>query len=155
MLHNISQERLQQDSYKARYLALRDRRPGHQEDDSGSREPWLLSLRRYLPRHWRFSSTKRADALLQSGAILDAGLTPGYDTRSTRVDPGLGAASDEEKQSRKLLRNEELHFISEQRVSWLTFLRHLFKIESLASTSKVPRLSRANKKNPIRSSPSV
>lgn len=90
--------------------------------------------------HLSFSSTKRAFALLQSSAILDASLAPGFDTRSTRrANPEVGAASDVEKQSGKPLRNKKLQFTSEQRVSWLAFLRHLFKIETLASTSQTPQ----------------
>jgi hypothetical protein len=130
VLHAISEEKMEQDSYKAYYMMLRDRCPSRLEEGD-----WNLSL-----HHLRFSSTKRAFALLQSGAILDASLTPDFDTRSTRrANPEVGAASEVEKQSEKLLRNEKLQFTSEQRVSWLAFLRHLFKIENLASTSQKPQ----------------
>ena len=92
VLHNISEERLKQDAYKARYLALHKRRPGYRAEEQGhggGRRKRLSRFYRYLPWHWRtFSCAKSADALRLTGAILDAGLTHDFDT-STQLSPGL------------------------------------------------------------------
>jgi len=144
VLHNVSDERVKQASYQARYLALRNRRPDHPDGGKGhgggKREVGYWG---YLPHHWRSSSTKRTDALLQSGAILDASLrlAPDSDTRSAKTSSTPGVASDEENQSGELPPDTGLQFASEQSVSWLTFLRHLYKIESLTSTARKSRLS--------------
>lgn len=52
VLHDISEERLKQDVYKARYLALHKRRPGYRAEEQGpgsGRQRRLSGLYRYLP----------------------------------------------------------------------------------------------------------
>jgi hypothetical protein len=145
VLHSISEERVQQDLYKTRYLMLRGRNINNKEvKQKLAIGRWPSVWWRYVSSHWRLSSAKRADALYDKDTVLDASLTSDPDTHKQQVSSGLVAASDEEKVSGTLLHDTGVHFTSEQKVSWLTFLRHLYKIENISLSPQEPHANREN-----------
>jgi hypothetical protein len=137
-LQDISEMRLKEVPYQERFLTLRDRVPKKEEGEvedtnprpagSKSFQPWY---RRISIRHWKFfNSAKQRHALLQSGNVLDACLTHDFDN---------GIISMERRSTLSAMRGDEEQvnspsvkhrFVSDQRVSWLSFLRHLYRVQN-------------------------
>jgi hypothetical protein len=146
-LQDISKARLEEASYRECFLALPDRVPKKQEgeaDDTDSRpagnkspQPWY---RRISTRHWRFfDSAKRAHALAQSGYVLDTSLTTNFANRIINMErhSTLSTPCGDEEQGNKS--SVKHRFVSDQRVSWLSFLRHLHRVQNrMVSNSQPP-----------------
>jgi hypothetical protein len=87
--------------------------------------------RRFAMPHWKLTnSAKRAHALAQSGYVLDSSLTSDFDNRIIHMEirSALSVMRGDEEQSNSL--SVKHRFISDQRVSWLSFLRHLHRVQS-------------------------
>jgi len=146
-LQDISELRLKEDSYRAHFLTLRDRVLKKQEGGANDAMPtlveyghtktWYPTPREVAARRWGFSnSAKRADALFQSGDVLDSSLVPEFDNRIIHVGRRsvLSMMRGDEEQVNAPPANHR--FISDQRVSWLSFLRHLYRVQNrVASVS--------------------
>lgn len=153
-LQNISKKRVKEWSYRERFLTLRDRTPAKINKERlwrrvvltlfGARGPTTRSYTKksrpwywYIPpEHWIiFSSGRRAKALFHSYEVLDASLGYEVNHRNRGYATWLFAKVKRWKRRVKLdheaaagLREElgiDIRFLSEQRVSWLSFLRHL------------------------------
>ena len=137
-LQDISETRLREDSYRESFLTLRDRVPkqleGQADDTSprpagpGKPQAWY---RRGTTRPWNFfNSAKRAHALAQSGRVLDSSLTPNFDNRiiNTERRSTMSLMRGDEEQFKP--RPVKHRFVSDQRVSWLSFLRHLYRVQN-------------------------
>ena len=111
--------------------------PMRQEGDVtvGDQQPqsWY---RRSATRPWKFSnSEKRANALLQSGYVLDNSLTHDFDNHVVNMEchPTLLVMRDDEEQVNAP--PVKYRFVSDQRVSWLSFLRHLHRVQNRTASA--------------------
>jgi hypothetical protein len=148
-LQDISKARVKEASYRECFLALPDRVPKKQEgeaDDTNPRsagnkspQPWY---RRISTQHWKFfDSAKRDHALAQSGYVLDTSLTTDFDNRIINMKrrSTLSAPCGDEESEQGNASSVKHRFVSDQRVSWLSFLRHLHRVQNrMASNSQPP-----------------
>jgi len=139
-LHDISEARLRETSYRECFLTLRDRIPWEQEADAAGytkSQPWYS---RFARQHWNFfNSAKRAHALVQSGHVLDSCLTHDFDNRTINMERRLTLSvmrGDEEQFESPSVKHR---FVSDQRVSWLSFLRHLYRVQSRTASTQPPQ----------------
>jgi hypothetical protein len=142
-LHDISEARLRETSYRECFLTLRDIIPRKQDagaDAAGYTKspPWYS---RSATRHWNFfNSAKRAHALVQSGRVLDSCLMQDFDNRTIYMERRSTLSvmhGDEERFNSPPVKHR---FVSDQRVSWLSFLRHLYRVQSRTASTQPPQL---------------
>jgi hypothetical protein len=165
-LQDISEARLKEASYQRYFVTLGDRESGNQEaktDDTNLTpgrnskiQPWRRWRRKLAAQHWKFSnSAKRERALSESGNVLNRSLmgdsdeherSTSTDTRGDVINSNLTpdtdnqgrsistAPGDVEQAKMPLVAPE---FNLDQRISWLSFLRHLHNV----STRSVPVLT--------------
>ncbi|KAM0713445.1 hypothetical protein Q7P37_010407 [Cladosporium fusiforme] len=82
------------------------------------------------------SPSKRAEALFQSGRILDESLMPDEVriTKRARLKAKLGLSTGHDPEKNLV----SYEFVHEQRASWLSLLRHLYSVEDRASSRPRP-----------------
>jgi hypothetical protein len=147
-LQDISETRLKEASYQTYFLTLRDRVPKRLAAEVDDKIPRLAGYNKARPwysrsttRHWRFfNSAKRAHALVQSSRVLDGSLTHGFDNRIINMERRSTLSvmrGDEEQFTSPPVKHR---FVSDQRVSWLSFLRHLYRIQNRTAPAN-PALS--------------
>jgi hypothetical protein len=142
-LQDISETRLKEASYRECFLTLRDRVPRTAGGDADETNPKPVGARKPRPWYWRIvtrqwhfsNSAKRANALFQSGDILDSCLTHDFDNRIINMERRSTLSvmcSDEEQVNSPLVKHR---FVSDQRVSWLPFLRHLYRAQNRTASA--------------------